>query len=255
MRFIQKKLQYLFNCFGYDIIRSREINFFNKKKIPHNSLPTFGKWLRFANAGMLRTENIDSIEYAIKNLPSENPMIEIGSFCGLSTNIITFYLSSFNKKNKLFTADKWIFEGAENQNEFLEGSSIRNEEYRNFVKETYIRNVSFFCNGRLPYTIELFSDDFFNLWKQNSTASDVFGREVQLGGKISFAYIDGNHTYEYAKRDFENVDANLEKGGFILFDDSGKYSGFGVYKVIKEIIGKGEYTVVTKNPNYLMQKK
>jgi len=227
----------------------------NKKcKVPQNSLPDFGNWLRFANAGMLSVGNIDSFEYAIKNLPSENPVIEIGSFCGLSTNIISFYLRFFKKRNKLFTADKWFFENAEKQSDFLEGSSIRHSEYRTFVKETYIRNISFFSNEHLPYTIESFSDDFFELWRQNSTTLDVFGREIKLGGNISFAYIDGNHTYEYAKRDFENVDANLEKGGFILFDDSSEYSGFEVYRVIKEIISNGRYIVVNNNPNYLIQK-
>ena len=51
--------------------------------------------------------------------------------------------------------------------------------------------------------------------------SDVFGRSFQLGGPISFCYIDGNHTDDLAKRDFENCDRYLEKGGFVLFDDSG----------------------------------
>jgi len=245
MRFVIKKIRKLFNYLGFDIIRSRKY---------HNSLPEFGNWLRYANAGMLSNGNIDSFEYVIKNLPSENPLIEIGSFCGLSTNIIIFYLNFFKKKNKFFTADKWLFEGVEKQNEYLGGSSIYHHEYRAFCKETYIRNVSFFSKGYLPHTIEQFSDDFFKLWKSNSLTTDVFDREVKLGGSISFAYIDGNHTYEYAKRDFENVNINLDKNGFILFDDSSKYSGYGVHKVVQEIINEGKYIVVNNNPNYLLKK-
>lgn len=83
---------------------------------------------------------------------------------------------------------------------------------------------------------------------------DVCGREIQLGGKISFAYIDGNYTYEYAKRDFENADKYLENGGFILFDDSGDNSGWEVCKVIEEIKQAGKYQVIINNPNYLIKK-
>lgn len=214
----------------------------------------FISWLKFANAGMLNNGNIYCFEYAIKNLPSNNPVIEIGSFCGLSTNLICFYLKKFNKSNDLITSDKWIFEGAEKSDELLEGSDITYQQYRTFVKETYIRNVSFFSNNHLPFTIEHFSDDFFKLWSENKIENDVMGRKIQLGGKISFAYIDGNHSYEYAKRDFQNVDKFLEIGGFILFDDSADNSGWGVCKVIDEIKKENKYEVVINNPNYLLKK-
>ena len=83
---------------------------------------------------------------------------------------------------------------------------------------------------------------------------DVLGREIHLGGPISFAYIDGNHSYDYAKRDFENVDAFLETGGFILFDDSSDGSGWGVCKVIDTIKHNNRYEIVAANPNYLVKK-
>ena len=214
----------------------------------------FINWLCFANAGMLDNGNIYCFEYAIENLPSTNPIIEIGSFCGLSTNLMRFYLRKYNKPNKLITCDKWIFEGAEIPSNLLEGSNITHQEYKNFVKETYIRNTSFFSKDHLPYTIEQFSDDFFSLWESQKLETDVLGRQIQLGGKISFAYIDGNHTYEYAKRDFENVDKHLEIGGFILFDDSGDNSKWEVCKVINEIKESGKYEVIINNPNYLIRK-
>jgi hypothetical protein len=214
----------------------------------------FISWLRFANSGMLNNGNLYCLEYAIEHLPSDKPIIEIGSFCGLSTNLISFYLQKNKKSNQIITSDKWIFEGAEVSNNFLEGSNIVHQEYREFVKGTYIRNVSFFSKGHLPYTIEEFSDDFFKLWEEGKSVVDVMGRQVQLGGKISFAYIDGNHTYEFAKRDFENADKYLEIGGFILFDDSADSSDWEVRKVIAEIKKAGKYEVVIKNPNYLIKK-
>jgi hypothetical protein len=106
----------------------------------------------------------------------------------------------------------------------------------------------------MPYTIEEFSDGFFELWKSQKTVKDITGREIQLGGTISFAYIDGNHEYEYAKKDFKNVDELLENGGFILFDDSANSDAFGVHALVKEILKERRYAVIFKNPNYLLKK-
>lgn len=211
-------------------------------------------WLRFANAGMLDEGNLYCFEYAVRNLHSAKPVIEIGSFCGLSTNLINFYLQMFSKTNKIITCDKWIFEGGENPEAFLPGSSINHKDYKKFVKETFMRNVSFFSKNNLPYTIEVFSDDFFRMWENGIKSNDVFGRDIQLGGDISFAFIDGNHEYEFAKRDFINSDKYLEIGGFILFDDSSDFSSWGVNKVIEEVKQTKRYEVVIKNPNYLFKK-
>jgi hypothetical protein len=48
-------------------------------------------WLSFANSGMLHRGNLYCFDYAIEHLPTEAPIIEIGSFCGLSANVITYY--------------------------------------------------------------------------------------------------------------------------------------------------------------------
>lgn len=210
-------------------------------------------WLSFANAGMLNSGNTYCFDFAIQYLPSNAPIIEIGSFCGLSTNLMRYLLEKNGKKNKIISSDKWVFEGS-GQGKYLGSSSISHSDYRAFVKETFKRNVSFFSQTQLPFTIEEFSDDFFKLWSQNILIKDVFGRDIRLGGPISFAYVDGNHTYEFTKRDFYNIDKFLEKGGFILFDDSSDFSSFGCNKLMKEIVKLPEYDLVIKNPNYLFKK-
>lgn len=58
----------------------------------------FLNWLQFANEGMLNKGNIYCIEYAVNHLPSNSPVIEIGSFCGLSTNVISHYLIKLKKR-------------------------------------------------------------------------------------------------------------------------------------------------------------
>lgn len=227
-----------------------------KNKLRHQYVDVsdeYIEWLCFANPGMLNRGNLYCFEHAIKNLPTNNPILEIGSFCGLSTNSINYYISKYQKKNSIVCCDRWVFEGAERGGN-VGGSHIPHDVYREFVKETFKRNVQFFSKENLPYCVEVFSDDFFKLWDAEEEVKDVFNREIKLGGNISFAYIDGNHTYEYTKRDFENVNRHLDVGGFILFDDSSYFSPWGCAKFMKEVMDHSDYKLVFKNPNYMFQK-
>jgi hypothetical protein len=211
-------------------------------------------WLTFANAGMLTRGNVKSFDHAIRNLPSSAPIVEIGSFCGLSTNIITYFKEKHGAKNRLITCDKWMFEGSAAGQPLGDSQFISHAEYREFVRSSYIRNIQTFSRYDLPYTVEMFSDEFFGAWLVGQTQTDVLGRTVQLGGPISFCYIDGNHSYEFAKRDFENTDRFLEVGGFVLFDDSGDNSKWEVRQVVTEVKATGRYEVVSNNPNYLFRR-
>jgi hypothetical protein len=211
-------------------------------------------WLCFANAGMLQRGNLYCFDYALARLPSDSPLIEIGSFCGLSTNLLTYYKQKHGVANSLFTCDRWVFEGSE-QGPNLGDSQLSHAEYRAFVKETYFRNVRMFSRDAPPFTVEMLSDEFFEAWRAGAETADVLGRPVKLGGPISFCFIDGNHTYEYARRDFEHTDEFLERGGFILFDDSADGSGWEVCEVVKEVEASGRYELLIKNPNYFFRKK
>lgn len=209
-------------------------------------------WLSYANAGMLERGNLYCFDHAIKHLPDDSPIIEIGSFCGLSTNIITYYKQKHEKKNKLITCDRWRFEGGGSG--LLGESGISHEHYSAFVKDTFKRNVEMFSRSDLPYTIEAFSDEFFHAWRASAQTQDVFSRIITLGGQISFAFIDGNHSLEFAQRDFHNCDEFLSSGGFILFDDSADGTDWDVCKVVKQVAALGRYELIIKNPNYLFRK-
>ena len=213
----------------------------------------YTQWLCFANAGMLERGNLYCFDYAIRHLPSQAPIVEIGSFCGLSTNLLSYYKEKNHATNKLITADKWEFEGAQ-IGSCIGQSSIPFADYRAFVRETYLRNIRMFSRSDLPYTVEMLSDEFFEMWRRGDEVQDVLGRPIKLGGPIGFCFIDGNHTYEFARRDFENCDEFLERQGFILFDDSADGSGWGVCDLMKEIEAAGKYELVIKNPNYLFRK-
>ena len=45
-------------------------------------------------------------------------------------------------------------------------------------------------------------------------------RLLAEGTKLDFAFIDGNHMFEYIMVDFHFIDQMLEKGGYVLFDDA-----------------------------------
>ena len=216
-----------------------------------NLMDDYLAYLSFANAGMLNQGNLLCFDYAIRNLPSENPMIEIGSFCGLSTNTMTYFKRKHGAENQLFTCDKWEFEGADGN---VGESEIPHARYREFVRESFVRNTKMFSAGALPHTVEMRSEEFFEHWRAQVPAIDVFGRKATLGGPISFCFIDGNHGYEFALRDFLNTDEFLEPGGFVLFDDSADGSAWEVCRVIDEVKKMKNYEVAVKNPNYLFRK-
>jgi hypothetical protein len=212
------------------------------------------KWLCFANAGMLERGNLYLMDYALSRIKSSAPLVEIGSFCGLSANALTHFKRKYGLKNQLITCDRWDFEiGEEADREHVAGSPVLRSDYKGFVRDSYLRNTGLFSADDLPYTVEATSDDFYEQWQHRAAVLDVRGRTLQLGGPMSFCYIDGNHTYEYAKRDFLNCHAFLERGGFILFDDS-SIQEFGVQRLMSEVANSGEYRLVATNPNHLFQK-
>ena len=225
-----------------------------KKEVINYISDEFIDWLCFANAGMLERGNVWCFDYALSNLPSLAPIVEIGSFCGLSTNAITYLKLKHGVKNKLICSDAWEFEGAEEGSTLGDHPYMQHQEYKEFVKSNFKNNTSFFSRHDLPFAIELKSNDFFQQWEQGKNVVDVFGRKIQLGEKISFAYIDGNHTYDSVLCDFQNVDKFLEIGGFILFDDSADSSGWEVCQVVAEISKLTRYKLIKKNPNYLFKK-
>lgn len=256
-----KPLRKLARAYGEDglrgVARAVRRKAANHSEVVNHSMPrveqdSFFDWLGFANPGMLAPSNIDAFDYAIARLPTRDPIIEIGSFCGLSTNVITYLKQKHRATNKLITCDRWIFESADGP--MLGKSQIRHVDYRIFVKDTYLRNVRMFSREDLPYTVELFSDEFFAAWDANQVKTDVHDRTIQLGGPISFCYIDGNHTYDFAKRDFLNTDRFLVKGGFVMLDDSAPGSIGEAHQVALEIIETGRYRVVAETPNYFLQK-
>jgi hypothetical protein len=194
--------------------------------------------------------NLVSFLYAATHLPEAGAVVEVGSFLGASTNILCYLLERYARRRPLFNCDPWCFEGTE---EPIGGYfDAAQPAWRDYARETFLRNTRIFSASHLPHSLELDSDRFFELWKRGAEVTDLFGRWVRLGGPVGFAYIDGNHTYEQAHKDAENIREHLVPGGLILLDDSGDDSPFGCKRVVPDLLASG-FSVVCSNPNYLLR--
>ena len=209
--------------------------------------------------GMLHRGNIYLINFALKNMPNNGIVLEIGSYGGLSTNLILYLLKKNDRIEKLINCDPWIYEGYNDKQGIelntIDGrSDISRNNYSKYMRSNFIKSTKFLNKNNLPYSFQLTSDEFFITYRKKLIVTDIFNQSIQFGAKISFAYIDGNHYYEYVKRDFENVDKYLINLGFILFDDSMDSSQFGSSLFMKEMKQNKNYQLINKNPNYLFKK-
>lgn len=208
---------------------------------------------------MLHEGNIYLMDYAIKNMPKSGIILEIGSYAGLSTNLLLHLLEKHDQKHIFLGCDAWVYEG---YNDFtgkiethIDGkTNISRISYMEYIKSAFIKATQLLHPQRLPYTCHLRSNDLFKKWNLNENLTDVFGRQLTIQENIAFAYIDGDHSYEQTKSDFENVDSKLLVNGFILIDDSGIKMPFGSAKFAKEIRKNKSYKLIDSNPNHLFQK-
>jgi hypothetical protein len=210
--------------------------------------------------GMLKEGNISLMDLAIKNMPSEGKVVEIGSYGGLSTNLIIYLMQKHKKNNLFFTCDAWIYEGINDHlrqmaDATIDGrADILRTDYSIYLKKAFIHSTTFLSSQNLPYSFHMYSDLFFENWNHSRSEIDVFGRTIEMGGSICFAYIDGGHSYEVAWKDFNNITQHLIKGGFILLDDSADGQNFGSARMMSQIKKDNRFKVIAKNPNYLIQK-
>lgn len=210
--------------------------------------------------GMLREGNIELMETAISSMPAAGSVIEIGSYGGLSANLIIYLLMKHRKTNPFFTCDAWIYEGyndhkLQSPEAHIDGrTDVSRANYSEYMQTAFINATRFLSAERLPFSFRMFSDQFFERWNAADTAVDIFGQRATFGGAISFAYIDGGHSREVAWNDFTNVAAHLLPGGFILLDDSGDGQNFGSAQMMSEIKKDKRFEIVAKKPNYLIRK-
>lgn len=210
--------------------------------------------------GMLHPGNVYLMDQAIRQMPSGGVVLEVGSYAGLSSVLLRYLLDRAGRNVDIFCCDAWIYEGYHDQagksSDTIDGRlDVRRADFTAYIKQAFIQSNQLLSRHRLPYAFHLESDTFFDLWHQGQSATDVFGRNVTLGGAISFAYIDGNHAYDYARRDVENAALHLLPGGYLLLDDSAEHQRFGSAQLAKELCQHPLFETVLANPHFLFRKK
>lgn len=209
--------------------------------------------------GMFEKGNLYLMDYAIKNMPPSDWVFEIGSWAGYSSHVLLYLMKRYGRTEKFLSTDPWIYEGFTDRlapaSLYTDGSTtLKRLEYMNYIKTAFMNSHYLLNADNLPNTFRYTSDEFFIHFANNAVLEDVFQRSLKLQGQFSFAYIDGNHAYDFAKRDFENVAKYLCKNGFIVLDDSKDGLRNGDTSLIAEIEKNAAFKIIDKNPNYLIQK-
>lgn len=154
---------------------------------------------------------IEGLLDLIKELPSKDKMIEIGTFSGESTVIFGDHFKDVIGVDPMLpNYDAADSTSKFNFNEVLEMFKDRTKDYNNIL------------------LVQKTSDD----------AAADFSNET-----YDFVYIDGIHTYEQVKTDIINYLPKIKKGGMIGGHDyvnSGHL--VGVYKAVNEMFGKPDKT-------------
>lgn len=201
-----------------------------------------------ANAGMLNRGNLHLIELAVRGLPTDDAVVEIGPFCGLSTNAIRRALDRHRRPNPLWCCDPWHYP-------IIEGV-MDPAGYGDYVKETFEHATRTFSGHDLPRAVQVPSKGFFERWERGEKVTDVYGREFRSRGPIAFAYIDGEHDRENVRRDLALCDRHLVPSGYVLFDDSSAASSHReVHAFVRALLNDPGWRLTAQNPNYLVQKQ
>ncbi len=133
--------------------------------------------------------------------------IELGTHYGNSYFAFCQAIKKLDIETKAYAVDTW--EGDEH-------AGFYGNEVFNYVNKINNDNFSHFSN-----LLKLTFDDALNYFSDNS---------------VDLLHIDGLHTYEAVKHDFENWLPKMSDKGVIILHDTNVHSrGFGVWKLMEEI--------------------
>ncbi|MDB9776084.1 class I SAM-dependent methyltransferase [Vicingaceae bacterium] len=83
------------------------------------------------------------MDFALKNMPNNGVAIEIGSYGGLSTNLILYMLNKYNRIEKLINCDPWVYEGYTDRSgiksNVIDGrNDITRNDYSAYMKSSFM---------------------------------------------------------------------------------------------------------------------
>lgn len=148
----------------------------------------------FSRAKSMQDDELTEVYHVAQKI-EDGIILEIGSYRGVSTIALA---KGNNGKNKLVTVDPFIAHGEVDANKTTFWSYIE----RAGVKE-------------------------------HITQIQDFSTNITIDDKIALLLIDGDHSYEGVKHDFEKFGPKVKKGGYIVMHD---YHLPGIKKFFEESI-------------------
>lgn len=200
----------------HDNYLSKKLNFLSqrseeliwKQRLQSAGVPNANRIPTYTSLNELRT-----LYTLASQCPKNSLSIEIGSYLGASSCYIAAGLTHIN--GSLVCIDTW-------ENETMpEGEK---NTFQEFQKNTL--GVS-----QQIITIRKRSEEI----NQND-----------LNNLVDFVFIDGDHSYEAVKADFELVQNWLAEDGIIAFHDFSNSDYEGVSRVVGEAIASGEWLLLGK---------
>lgn len=140
--------------------------------------------------------------------PRGTAALEIGSYLGASTRYLAAAIS--HTGSRVYCVDTW-----------------QNETMPDGPRDTFAA----------------FSENLGPLmkWVVPIRKSSAELRREDIPEPVGFAFIDGDHSYESARRDADTVLPMLRDDATVAFHDCGSFQGVG--RVIGEVLSRGEWVI------------
>lgn len=136
--------------------------------------------------GMLNEGNIGLMDFAIQHLPAEGSMLEIGSYGGLSTNLMIYLKNKYRKFHPFFTCDAWIYEGyndhlQEVADVFIDGRpDVLRSDYSVYMKTAFIHATKLLSPQNLPFSFHQYSNIFFKIGRKIKQKPTFLVKQLRL---------------------------------------------------------------------------
>ena len=187
-------------------------------------------------SGYLRRRRRD---FVLKEMPSDSICCEIGVDEGDFSKEILKKV----KPKKLFLIDPWRYHESEiYQNSLYGGKSGMNQ---NNMEKRYQNILN-------RFRLEIENGQVVIERNYSEKALIKFPDEY-----FDWFYLDGNHLYEFVKKDLDMCYIKLKKGGFLTGDDYGVHGWWenGVQKAVDEFVSKGLVKLEkVKHDQYILRK-
>jgi hypothetical protein len=158
---------------------------------------------------MLQQKDADAMQDCLEKLPDKGcRLLEIGTGLGHSAK----FFSQIKPEWFIYTIDSF-------------GLCGDGRIYKEFNATESISKVYHYING--SNITQIVADSNKILWEL----------------PISALYLDGGHTYECVKKDFENFSSSVISEGYIFLHDYHR-DDFGVKRLVDELVYSGKWELV-----------